>query len=239
MTTFIILNYIKMKHGKKYVEAAWLLERWKAYSIQEAVKLVKQTSVVKFDATVEMAVKTNANPKYNDQVIRATTILPHGTGKSKKVAVFVSEDRLEEAKKSGADVFGAWDLLDAIKAGKTDFDILLTTPDCIRELAPIAKILWPKGLMPSPKAGTVTNDLSKTVEEFKKWKIEFKLDKTWNIHVPVWKVSFDDAKLVENISALLAALEENKPTWVKGKLVKKVVIASSMWPGIIIEYTGK
>lgn len=228
-----------MKHWKKYVEAASLIERWKAYSFEDAVKLVKQTSNVKFDATVEMAVKTNANPKYNDQVIRATTILPHGTGKSKKVAVFVSDDKLDEAKKSGADVYGSSDLLDSIKAGKTDFDILLTTPDCIRELAPIAKILWPKGLMPSPKAGTVTNDITKTVEEFKKWKIEFKLDKTGNIHVPVGKVSFDDNKLVENISALLNALEENKPAWVKWKLVKKVVIASSMWPGILLEYTGK
>ena len=228
-----------MKHGKKYVQAASLIERWKAYPLEEAVKLVKQTSNVKFDATVEMAVKTNANPKYNDQVIRATTILPHGTGKSKRVAVFVTEDRLDDAKKSGADVFGSSDLLDAIKAGKTDFDILLTTPDCIRELAPIAKVLWPKGLMPSPKAWTVTNDIIKTVEEFKKWKIEFKLDKTWNIHVPVGKVSFDDAKLSENISALLSALEENKPAWVKWKLVKKVVIASSMWPGVIVEYTWK
>jgi large subunit ribosomal protein L1 len=116
---------------------------------------------------------------------------------------------------------------------------LLTTPDCIRELAPIAKVLWPKGLMPSPKAWTVTNDIIKTVEEFKKWKIEFKLDKTGNIHVPVGKVSFDDAKLSENISALLSALEENKPAWVKWKLVKKVVIASSMWPGVIVEYTWK
>lgn len=228
-----------MKHGKKYVEAAALIEKWKAYSIEEAVKLVKQTSNVKFDATVEMAIKTNANPKYNDQVIRATTILPNGTWKSKRVAVFVTDDKLDEAKKSGADVFGSSDLLDAIKAWKTDFDILLTTPDCIRDLAPIAKVLWPKWLMPSPKAGTVTNTIAKTVEEFKKWKIEFKLDKTWNVHVPVWKVSFDDSKLAENISSLLSALEENKPSWVKWKLIKKVVIASSMWPGIVIDYSWK
>lgn len=228
-----------MKHWKKYVQAASLVERGRAYTLAEAVELVKKTSSVKFDATVEMAIKTNANPKYNDQVIRATTILPHGTWKTKRVAVFVTEDKLDEAKKSGADVYWASDLLDSIKAWKTDFDILLTTPDCIRELAPIAKVLWPKGLMPSPKAGTVTNDIIKTVEEFKKWKIEFKLDKTWNIHVPVWKISFTNDQLTENITALLSALEENKPAWVKWKLVKKVVIASSMWPWIIVEYSWK
>ena len=126
-----------------------------------------------------------------------------------------------------------------IKNGKLDFDVLLTTPDSIRELAPVAKQLGPKGLMPSPKAGTVTNELTKTVEEFKKWKIEYKLDKTGNIHAPVGKISFSEDKLIDNVQNILNVLEENKPAWVKWKLVKKVVLSSSMWPGILIEYVGK
>jgi len=227
------------KHGKKYVESFNMIDKTKLYTVVDAVELVKKTSNVKFDATVEMAIKTNADPKYNDQMLRGTTILPHWTWKSKKVAVFVTDDRLEEAKNSWADVYGSSDLLTDIKNGKMDFDVLLTTPDSIRELATIAKILWPKWLMPSPKAGTVTTDLLKSVDEVKKWKIEYKLDKTGNIHVPVGKISFDADKLVDNIESILTAIDDNKPTGVKGRLVKKVVISSSMWPGVPLEYTGK
>lgn len=227
------------KKWKKYVASMAMIVKWKIYTIVEAVDLVKKTSNVKFDATVELAIKTNANPKYNDQMLRGTALLPHGTWKTKKVAVFVSDEKLDEAKKSWADVFGTSDLLNDIKNGKLDFDVLLTTPDSIRDLAPVAKQLWPKGLMPSPKAGTVTNDLVKTVEEFKKWKIEFKLDKTGNIHVPVGKISFTEEKLLENITMILDVIEENKPAWIKWKLVKKIVISSSMWPGILTEYSGK
>lgn len=226
------------KHGKKYVESFNMIDKTKVYTVVEAMDLVKKTSTVKFDATVDLAVKTNANPKYNDQMLRGTTILPHGTGKSKKVAVFVTEDKLEEAKKSGADIYGSKDLLTDIKNGKMDFDVLLTTPDSIRELATIAKILWPRGLMPSPKAGTVTTDLKTSVEEVKKWKIEYKLDKTGNIHVPIGKVSFDADKLVDNVEAVLSAIVDSKPTWVKWKLLKKVVVSSSMWPWILLDYTG-
>lgn len=227
------------KRGKKYLESASMIIRGNQYPLEEAVDLVKKTSNVKFDATVELAVKTNANPRFNDQMFRWTAILPHGTWKTKKIAVFVLDEKLEEAKKSWADVYGSTDLLNNIKNGKIDFDILITTVDYIRELAPVAKQLWPKWLMPSPKAGTVTNDLAKTVEEFKKWKIEFKLDKTGNVHVPVGKVSFTNDKLVENIQSILNTMEENKPTWVKWKLIKKVVISSSMWPGVVVEYVGK
>ena len=227
------------KKGKKYLASTAMIIKGKAYPLNEAVELVKKTSNVKFDATVELAVKTNANPKFNDQMLRGTAILPHGTWKTKKIAVFVLDEKLDEAKKSGADVYGSTDLLNNIKNGKMDFDILITTADSIRELAPVAKQLGPKGLMPSPKAGTVTNDLAKTVEEFKKWKIEFKLDKTGNVHVPVGKVSFTNDKLVENIQSILNTMEENKPTWVKWKLIKKVVISSSMWPGVVVEYVGK
>lgn len=227
------------KRGKKYLESVSMIIKGNQYPLEEAVDLVKKTSNVKFDATVELAVKTNANPRFNDQMFRWTAILPHGTWKTKKIAVFVLDEKLEEAKKSWADVYGSTDLLNNIKNGKIDFDILITTVDYIRELAPVAKQLWPKWLMPSPKAWTVTNDLAKTVEEFKKWKIEFKLDKTGNVHVPVGKVSFTNDKLVENIQSILDTMEENKPTWVKWKLIKKVVISSSMWPGVVVEYVGK
>lgn len=227
------------KRGKKYLESVSMIIKGNQYPLEEAVDLVKKTSNVKFDATVELAVKTNANPRFNDQMFRWTAILPHGTWKTKKIAVFVLDEKLEEAKKSWADVYGSTDLLNNIKNGKIDFDILITTVDYIRELAPVAKQLWPKWLMPSPKAWTVTNDLAKTVEEFKKWKIEFKLDKTGNVHVPVGKVSFTNDKLVENIQSILNTMEENKPTWVKWKLIKKVVISSSMWPGVVVEYVGK
>ncbi len=227
------------KHGKKYLESVAMIDKTKNYWILEAVELVKKTSNVKFDATVELSIKTNANPKYNDQMIRNTIILPNGTGKTKKVAVFVNEEKMDEAKKSWADIFGSWDLMNDIKWGNVDFDILLTTPDSIRDLASIAKILWPKGLMPSPKAGTVVTDLKQSVEEFKKWKIEYKLDKAGNIHIPVGKTSFDDKKLVENIETFLSNLSDNKPSGIKGKLVKKVVLSSSMWPGIVLDYISK
>ena len=223
-------------HGKKYGEAKKHYESLKLYPLAEAVALMKQANYAKFDATVNIAIKTNADPKYNDQMLRATTILPHGTGKSKKVAVFVSEDKAAEVKKAGADIAGFDTLLEAIKAGKMDFDVLITTPDHIRDLAPVAKQLGPKGLMPSPKAGTVATDIAQAVEEVKKGKIEFRLDKTGNIHAGVGKVSFDEQKLIENIEALMKAIEDNKPTGVKGKLVKKVVLSSTMSPGVCVEY---
>lgn len=225
-----------MKHGKKYNEVKKLVEKTKAYPLAEAVELLKKVNYTKFDGSVELAIKTNANPKYNDQMIRATTILPHGVGKSKKIAVFVTEDQADAMKQAGADIVGYETLLESIKAGKTDFDVLITTPELIRELAPVAKQLGPKGLMPSPKAGTVTVNLALAIEETKKGKIEFRLDKTGNIHALVGKVSFPEEKLVENISSLLKAVEDNRPTGVKGKLIKRVVIASTMSPGIEVDY---
>ncbi len=225
-----------MSHGKKYLESKKQFDHSKQYPLAEAIALVKKLNYAKFDASVEIAIKTNANPKYNDQMIRATTILPHGTGKTKKVAVFITDDKVEEMKQAGADIAGYESLLNDIKAGKFDFDILITTPELIRDLAPVAKQLGPKGLMPSPKAGTVTANPAQAVDESKKGKIEFRLDKTGNIHALVGKVSFDDAKLLENVETLLKALEENRPTGVKGKLVKKVVLASTMSPGVEVEY---
>lgn len=224
------------KHWKKYNESKKLIDSNKAYPIVEAAELIKKITYAKFGGSIEIAVRTNANPKFNDQMIRATTILPHWTGKSKKIAVFVSEDKVAEAKKAWADI--AWNevLLTDIKANKFDFDILITTPDHIRDLASVAKQLWPKWLMPSPKAWTVVQNITQAIEEFKKWKIEFKLDKTWNINVGIGKTSFTVEQIQENINAFLKALEENKPIWVKWKLIKKIVISSTMSPWIQIQY---
>jgi len=223
-------------HGKKYAEAKKSVDAMKAYSLEEGIALLKKVNYAKFDATVNIAIKTNANPKYNDQMIRSTTILPNGTGKTKKVAVFIGDDRIAEAKKAGADIAGSENLLQAIKAGKFDFDVLITTPDHIRDLAPVAKALGPKGLMPSPKAGTVAVDIEQAIKEVKLGKVEFRLDKTGNIHLGVGKISFDNKKLIENIQALMKSIEESKPAGVKGKLIKKVVISSTMSPAIMLDY---
>lgn len=221
-------------HGKKYRESSKLVDSTKAYPLNEAIDLLKKSGYSKFEGSVEIAVKTFADAKYNDQMMRGTTILPHGTGKTKRIAVFSADEA--EAKKAWADIVGTETLLADIKAGKFDFDILLTTPEHIRDLAPVAKQLGPKGLMPSPKAGTVITNIPQAVEEFKKGKIEFKLDKTGNINASVGKVSFTEAQIEENIKAFLKALEENKPTGVKGKLIKRIYIAPTMGPGIQIQY---
>lgn len=221
------------KHGKKYRELAKTVDSTKVYSLSEAVALLKKAGYTKFDGSVEIAVKTFADAKYNDQMMRGTTILPHGTGKSKRIAVFTADEA--EAKKAWADVVGTESLLADIKAGKFDFDVLLTTPEHIRDLAPVAKQLGPKGLMPSPKAGTVVANIPQAVEEFKKGKMEFKLDKTGNINAAVGRISFTEAQIEENIKAFIKALEDNKPTGVKGKLIKRIFIAPTMGPGIQIE----
>ena len=223
------------KVGKKYKEAKKLLQE-NSYELEQAVKLVQEVSYSKFDWSIEIAVKTFANPKYNDQNIRSTVVLPHGTGKSQKIAAFVTDENIEDAKKAGADIAWYETVLNDIKEGKIDFDVLLTTPDLMRDLAPIAKILWPKGLMPSPKAGTVTANIKQAVEEIKKWRLEFKLDKTGNIHAIIGKVSFDTDKLIENAQSFIKTLEDNKPSGVKGKLIKKIVLSPSMGPGVTVTY---
>lgn len=224
-----------MNHWKKYDESKKHVDSMKLYTVQEAVELLKKVNITKFDPTVDIAIKTNANPKYNDQIIRATTILPHGTWKTKRVAVFVSDDKIDEAKKSWADIVWHETLLNDIKNNKFDFDILVTTPDSIRDLVVVAKQLGPKWLMPSPKAGTVTPNIAQTVQEIKKWKIEFRLDKTWNIHAGIGKLSFDAAKIEENINSFIKAIEDNKPAWVKWKLLKKIVLSTTMSPWIQVE----
>lgn len=225
-----------MARGKKYKAARELINPETKYSVEEAVALAKKGSYSKFVGMMNIAVKTFADPKYNDQQIRAVTSLPHGVGKTVKIAAFVSDDKVAGAKAAGADIAGNVALLSDIEKGKIDFDILLTTPDMIKELAKVAKALGPKGLMPSPKAGTVTQDLEATIGEVKKGRLEFRMDKTGNIHSAVGKLSFTDEQLAENVRAFLKALDENKPAGIKGKLIKKVVVSPTMGPGAQIEW---
>lgn len=233
-TLFLFIH--TMSFGKKYVKAKELVEAEKKYSIEDAVALLKKMSYSKFVGTLNVAVKTFADPKYNDQQIRSTAVLPHGTGKTIIIAAYVSDDQVAEAKKAGADIAGNAELVKDIEAGKINFDVMVTTPDMMRDLAKVAKVLGPKGLMPSPKAGTVTQDIAGTIDEVKKGRVEFRLDKTGNIHSALGKLSFSDDQLVGNFKALMTSIEEAKPAGVKGKLIKKVVLSATMSPGVQIEY---
>lgn len=226
------------KKGKAYRAGREKVSSTEKYEISEAVKLVKEVSYSKFVGAVELHVKTAANPKYNDQMLRGTVVLPHGTGKKVRVAAFVSDDKRDEAKAAGADLIGNQELIEQIQGGTTDFDVLVTTGDQMRDLAKVAKILGPKGLMPSPKAWTVSNNLTQTIGDIKKWRVEFKLDKTGNIHVRIAGLDFTDAQIVENFESLMSAVSENKPAGVKGKLVQKVVIAPTMGVGVQVDYSA-
>ncbi len=226
------------KKGKKFIAAKAKVEALKQYPLAEAVALAKEVSYSKFVGALEMHLWTYADPKYNDQMLRGIIVLPNGTGKKVRIAAFVDSAQVDAAKKAGADRAGKEDILADIEAGKIDFDILITTNDMMRDLAKAAKVLGPKGLMPSPKAGTITSDLAKTIDELKKGRVEFKLDKTGNVHVIVGKMNFTDQQLIENIEALLHAVQDNKPAGVKGKLLRKVVLAPTMGPGIQVARDG-
>ena len=189
--------------NKKRKESKKLIETGRLYTIEEACELIKKVSYSKFDGSVDVAIKTNADPKYNDQAVRGTVALPNGTGKTVRIAAFVSDDLFDEARKAGASLVGNTTLIKDIEDGKFDFDVMVTTQAMIKDLAKVAKALGPKGLMPSPKTGTITNDVAGTIDEIKKGRIEYKLDKTGNIHVGIGKVSFSAAQLTENLKALL------------------------------------
>jgi large subunit ribosomal protein L1 len=222
------------KRGKKFLAAKAQIELGKKYDLMEGIALAKTVSYAKFGGSLEVHIKTFADPKYNDQMIRATVVLPYGTGKKTVVAAFVSDDKIDLAKKAGADIVWSVDLLAKIEKGEIDFDVLVTTNDMMRDLAKVAKTLGPKGLMPSPKAGTVTTNLEQTIDEIKKGRVEFKLDKSGNIHVGVGKLSFTEEQLWANVQALMHAVLENKPSGIKGKLIQKMVVAPTMWPSVTI-----
>lgn len=223
------------KKGKKYSEALSKVDRTKQYPLLEAVDLVKSISFEKFDATVELAFNLNLDPRKAEQNLRGALVLPHGTGKSKRVLVFAKGEKANEAKEAGADYVGDDDMIDKIKEGWFDFDVVIATPDMMSSLGKIGRLLGPKGLMPNPKTGTVTMDIAKTVNESKGGKITYRVDKFGNILVGVGKVSFDSSKLVDNIEAVVDKMKKIKPATVKGIYMKNVAISSSMGPGIKVE----
>lgn len=234
-TTNKNMKKVEHKPSKRFLEAKSLVEKDKSYPIAEAVELAKKTSTVKFDAGLEVHVKLGINPKKTDQQVRASVSLPNGTGKSVKVAVVSTNgDQIKAGKAAGAEVAGEQDLIDEIKAGKINFDVLVATPEAMKLLAPIAKVLGPKGLMPNPKDGTVTGNVAEAVANLKKGKVSYKNDDSGNLHVMIGKLSFEDGKLVENFQALMDSITKAKPAAAKGTFIKNVSVASSMGPGIKI-----
>jgi len=219
------------KHGKKYVEAAKLIDRDASYEPLEAIELVKKASTAKFDESVEVAVRLGVDPRKQDQAVRGVVVLPHGTGKTKKVLVFAKGEKLKEAEAAGADYVGDTDMINKIQQGWFDFDVCVATPDMMAEVGKLGRILGGKGLMPNPKAGTVTFDVAKAVQEIKAGKIEYRLDKAGQIHAPIGKVSFDAEKLNENLKALVDALNRAKPAAAKGVYLKNIAVSSTMGPG--------
>jgi large subunit ribosomal protein L1 len=221
--------------GKKFRAATAQVERSKQYSLGDALALVKKVAFAKFDETVEVTMVLGVDPRKADQLVRGTIVLPHGLGKSKKVAVIAGGDKLREAQEAGADEVGAEDLVDKIKGGYTDFDALIATPDMMKLVGALGKILGPRGLMPNPKTGTVTADVANAIRETKAGKVEYRVDKTGVIHVGVGKVSFPNDKLLENSKALIDAVIKAKPATAKGRYVKKINVASTMGPGVLVD----
>ena len=222
-----------MKHGKKYTEAAKLVDRSVAYEPAEAISVVKKTASAKFDETVEVHIRTGCDGRHADQQVRGAVVLPNGTGKTVRVLVFAKGTKLDEAQAAGADFVGGEELIPRIQNdGWFDFDVVVATPDMISVVGRLGKVLGPKGLMPNPKAGTVTMDVTKAVNDIKAGKIEYRLDKSNIIHVPVGKASFTEQQLQENFDALMAAIMKAKPSAVKGQYLKSVTLACTMGPGV-------
>ena len=224
------------KHGKKYLEAAKLIEKEKYYPVEEAVQLVKKVCYTKFDATVEVVFKLNVDPRHADQQLRGAMVLPHGTGKSQRVLVITQGAKEAEAKAAGADYVGGKEYLEQIKGGWFDFDVIVATPDMMGELGKMGKILGPKGLMPNPKTGTVTMDLAKAIDEIKKGKVTYRTDKEGNVAVIIGKTSFADDKLVDNYRAIYDVILKARPAAVKGTYMKNVAMSASMSPSIKIDH---
>ena len=221
--------------GKKYMDAVKLVEKDKLYDPAEAFNLLKQTSTVKFDATVEVAFRLGLDPRKNDQQIRGAVVLPHGTGRSVRLIVFAKGDKAKEAELAGADVVGDEDLVSRIAGGWMEFDAAVATPDMMASVGKLGRILGPRGLMPNPKTGTVTFDVKRAVEEVKAGKVEYRLDKGANVHAVLGKVSFPMEKLLENFNTVLEALQKAKPAAAKGQYVRGVSISSTMGPGIPLD----
>ena len=222
-----------MKHGKKYTEAAKLVDRSVAYEPAEAISLVKKTATAKFDETIEVHIRTGCDGRHADQQIRGAVVLPNGTGKTVRVLVIAKGDKLAEAQAAGADFVGGEELVPKIQnEGWLDFDVVVATPDMMGVVGRLGKVLGPKGLMPNPKAGTVTMDVTKAVNDIKAGKIEYRLDKSNIVHVPVGKASFSEEQLQQNFDALLEAIVKAKPSTLKGQYLKSITLTSTMGPGV-------
>ncbi|MCR5553276.1 MAG: 50S ribosomal protein L1 [bacterium] len=226
-----------MKHGKNYVASAEKIERNKVYEVRDALGLVLETAKAKFDETIELHVKLGVDPKNADQQVRGSVVLPHGTGKSVRVLVIAKGDKAEEAKKAGADIVGAEEIIDKInRENWLDFDACITTPDMMGLVGRIARVLGPRGLMPNPKSGTVTTDVTKAINDIKAGKVEYRLDKFAIVHCPIGKKSFGVDKLEENFTTLMDALVKAKPQAAKGTYLKSISLASTMGPGVKTTY---
>lgn len=223
------------KRGKKYLEALKLVDRMKRYSLDEAIELLKKVSYTKFDGTVLLSIRLGVDPQKPEQMVRGAVVLPHGLGKERKVLVFAKGEKVKEAEEAGADYVGGEELIEKIKGGWMDFDVVIATPDMMSQVGKIGRILGPHGLMPNPKTGTVTFDVAKAVKEAKAGRVEFKVDKGGNLHIPVGKVSFEKNKLKENIIEVLSTVNRLKPPSSKGAYIKNVVISATMSPGIKLD----
>lgn len=222
------------KHGKKYEEASKLIDKAAQYEVSEAIELVKKTATAKFDETVEVAFRLGVDPRQSDQMIRGAVVLPNGTGKTQTVLVFAKGEKAKEAEAAGADFVGADEIVAKIQGGWFDFDVAIATPDMMGVVGKIGRLLGPKGLMPNPKTGTVTMDVTKAINEVKAGKIEYRVDKTGIIHAPIGKASFEQDKLEENFKTLVDVLIKAKPASAKGQYIKSVTVSSTMGPGVKI-----
>jgi large subunit ribosomal protein L1 len=225
-------------HGKKYQDAAKLVDRTQTYGPTEAAELIKQTSTANFDASVEAHLRLGVDPRHADQMVRGTVVLPHGTGKVVRVAVFAQGDKGQEALRAGADEVGGEDLVKKVEAGWLEFDVALATPDMMGQVGRLGRILGRRGLMPNPKAGTITFDLERAIREVKAGRVEFKVDKGGIVHVSFGKASFEQQQLVENLAVLVDAINRAKPSGAKGQYLKGLTIASTMGPGIRVDIPG-
>jgi len=226
------------KRGKKYQEAAKLVDRTKTYDIQEAVTILKEAASAKFDETIEVAFRLGGSPKKADENIRGAVVLPHGTGKTQRVLVFAKGEKVKEAEAAGADYIGDQEIISKINEGWFDFDVIVATPDMMAEVGKLGRVLGPKGLMPNPKTGTVTFEVEKAVNDIKAGKVEYRVDKSSNLHVPIGKVSFENEKLIDNFNTIIDTIIKVKPQSSKGTYLRNVVITSTMGPGIKIDVSG-
>src|SRR6184192_1055694 len=223
------------KRGKKFAAARTAIPQTRTYTIEEAIPLVQKVKYTKFDETVDLSLRLGVDPKHADQMVRGTVVLPHGLGKSKRVLAIAGGEKQKEAQEAGADVIGGEEMVDKIQGGFMDFDAVVATPDMMRAVGKLGKVLGPRGLMPNPKTGTVTFDIGKAIKEIKAGKVEFRVDKTGIVHAPCGKIRFDEPKLYENAKALIEAVLRAKPTTSKGKYVKSISISSTMSPAIRVD----